>query len=62
MITQVFTTKGMTLSVADAYTRLIALNPGDPFAKEKAAGSLGGSSRYGFLEFDSLNRTWTRVG
>lgn len=61
MITRVFTTKGMTLSVADAYTSLMALNPGDPFASEKAAGSLGGSSRHGFIEFDSINRTWTRV-
>ena len=61
MITRVFTTKGMTLSVANAYTSLIALNPGDPFASEKAAGSLGGSASHGFIEFDSVNRTWTSV-
>lgn len=61
MITHVFTTKGMTLSVADAYAALIALNSGDPYAKEKAAGSLGGSSRYGFISFDPVNITWTRV-
>lgn len=61
MITQVFTTKGMTLSVAEAYTRLIALNPGDPYAREKAAGSLGGSSRHGFIQFNLANKTWTRV-
>ncbi len=61
MITQVFTVKGMTLSVASAYTALIALNPSNPYAKEKAAGSLGGSSRHGFIEYNSVNRTWTRV-
>lgn len=61
MITKVFTKIGLTLSVADAYLALIALNPGDPYADKKAAGSLSASSQHGFIEFDSVNRTWTRV-
>lgn len=43
MILNVFTRIGVRLSVADAYQQLIALNPNDPYAKNKAAGSLGGA-------------------
>ena len=41
MILNVFTRIGVRLSVANAYQQLIALNPNDPYAKHKAAGSLG---------------------
>jgi len=50
MITQVFTTKGQIESIADAYKKLIALNPTDKYNKQKAAGSLGGSSRSHYIE------------
>lgn len=43
MILNVFTRIGVRLSVANAYQQLIALNPNDPYAKHKAAGSLGGA-------------------
>lgn len=50
MITRVFTTKDQTESIADAYTKLIALNPTDKYIKQKAAGSLGGASRSHFIK------------
>lgn len=50
MITRVFTTKGHTESLADAYTKLIALNPTDKYNKQKAAGSLGGALRSHFIK------------
>jgi len=59
MITRVFTTMGHTESIADAYTKLIALNPTDKYNKQKAAGSLGGASRSGFIELK--NGQWTRI-
>ena len=50
MITQVFKAKNQTETIASAYTNLIALNPTDKYIKQKAAGSLGGSSRSRFIE------------
>ena len=43
MILKVFTRIGVRLSIADAYQQLIALIPNVPYAKNKAAGSLGGA-------------------
>lgn len=59
MVTQVFTRKGDTKSIADAYVRLANLNPNDPYNKQKAAGSLGGSSASGFLKKEG--RTYIRT-
>lgn len=59
MITRVFTKKGQAESIADAYTRLIELNPTDKYNKQKAAGSLGGSSRSRFIE--RQNNQYTRM-
>ena len=50
MITQVFTVKNQTETISSAYTKLIALNPTDKYIKQKAAGSLGGSSHSHFIE------------
>lgn len=49
MITKVFTKKGQSRTVYDAFTCLMNLNPNDKFKKQKAAGSLGGASNSGFL-------------
>lgn len=49
MILNVFTNVGDTLSIAIAYSRLIALYGSDPYAKKKAAASLGGSVNGGTL-------------
>ena len=49
MITKVFTKKGQSESTKDAYTDLVNLNPTDMYKKQKAAGSLGGSSTSKFL-------------
>lgn len=49
MILKVFLSVGDTMSIADAYIGLIALNPDDPYAKAKAAGSLGGAMNAGTL-------------
>jgi len=59
MITRIFTKKGQVESKADAYTKLIALNPTDKYTKQKAAGSLGGSSRSHFIE--RQNDQYTRM-
>jgi len=59
MITRVFTTKGQVESIADAYAKLIELNPTDKYNKQKAAGSLGGSSRSCFIE--RQNNQYTRM-
>ena len=42
MILKVFDNIGDSLSIKTAYSRLIELNKNDPYAKAKAAGSLGG--------------------
>lgn len=49
MILNVFKNIGYSFTIADAYRELIALNPNDPYAKEKAAGSLGGAINGGTL-------------
>jgi len=50
MITAVFKYKGQTMTVAEAFRALIALNPTDKYNKQKAAGSLGGAMNSGFLK------------
>ena len=45
----VFQAKGCSMSIADAYTALMNLNPQDPYRRYKAAGALGGSVASGFL-------------
>ncbi|HIV12248.1 MAG TPA: hypothetical protein IAA63_03785 [Candidatus Pullilachnospira stercoravium] len=49
MILSVFTSIGVQLSVADAYRQLIDLNPDNQYAKNKAAGSLGGAVNAGTI-------------
>ena len=39
--------------------KLIALNPTDKYSKQKAAGSLGGASRWGFIVLN--NGIWERM-
>lgn len=49
MVLQVFQAKGFSMSIAEAYTALMNLNPQDPYRRYKAAGALGGSVASGFL-------------
>ncbi len=60
MITNVFTQKGQSETVKDAFTALINLNPNDKYKKQKAAGSLGGSSNSKFLSRQGKTYTRTR--
>ena len=50
LILHVFTTPGQIMSGHDAYQALLILLNGDPWAKQKAAGSLGGAVQSGFLK------------
>jgi|LSQX01.1.fsa_nt_gb hypothetical protein len=59
MITQVFTIKNQRETIPNAYKKLIALNPTDKYNKKKAAGSLGGASRWGFIALN--NGIWERM-
>ena len=49
MISQIFTNRSHKESLRTAYSKLIDLNPNDPYNKQKAAGALGGASRHGFI-------------
>lgn len=49
MILKVFEKIGDSLLIETAYSRLIELNKNDPYAKAKAAGSLGGAMNGGTL-------------
>lgn len=60
MITNVFTKKGQSRTVYDAFTCLANLNPNDKFKKQKAAGSLGGASNSGFITRQGKLYTRTR--
>ncbi|WP_310603716.1 hypothetical protein [Anaerosporobacter sp.] len=60
MISQVFTQKGQTESISVAYGSLIKLNPADKYSKQKAAGSLGGASRWGYIDLLPGGK-WMRV-
>lgn len=59
MILKIFFNVGDTLTMSDAYTKLINLNPNDPYAKKKAAGSLGGAINGGTLK--RIGYSYTRV-
>lgn len=61
MISKVLTTKGMSMDLSDLYGALWNCWSGDPFADKKAAGSIGGSVKNGFIEIDYINRTATRI-
>ena len=52
MILKVFLSVGSTLSYAGAYAQLVSLyaGTGTPYAKNKAAGSLGGAVNAGTIE------------
>lgn len=43
MIGQVLFGKGNKLEKKDTYMKLLNLNPNDPYAREKALGSIGGA-------------------
>lgn len=49
MILKVFSNVGDSFTIAEAYTSLIGLNSKDPYAKQKAAGSLGGAMNSGTI-------------
>lgn len=59
MIVQVFTAINQTDTVVSAYKKLIELNPNDKYNKQKAAGSLGGASRFRFIKRE--NNQYTRI-
>lgn len=59
MILKVLPRIGQRKLVADIYCDLMALYPNDPYAKQKAAGVLGGSSNSGLIQYD--NGYWVRV-
>ncbi|MCI7759600.1 MAG: hypothetical protein MSH49_06205 [[Eubacterium] saphenum] len=60
-IVTVFTYKNQKLSQRSALQSLQNLHPADRFAKKKAAGSLGGSSRWKFIKFDPNTKDFTRI-
>lgn len=60
MITRVFASKTHTETIADAYRQLQDLNPTDPYKKQKAAGALGGASRWKCIELNN-RREWERI-
>lgn len=60
MITQVFKNKGQQKTIGEAFTELVNLHSSDKFAKQKAAGSLGGASNSGFINRQGKNYTRTR--
>lgn len=59
MILHVFFRIGTRLSIAEAYSQLIALYSGQAYAKHKAAGSLGGAVNGGTIVLH--NGYYTRV-
>jgi hypothetical protein len=60
MITKVFASRSHTETIADAYCKLQDLNPLDHYKHMKAAGSLGGASRWKFIELNS-KKEWVRM-
>ena len=60
IITQVFSCKNDKLTIAQAMAQLSAFFPGDPYARYKASGSLGGASRSGYIVL-LPNGIWQRV-
>ena len=59
MISKVLTAKGMSMSVADVISAMVASMPNDPYAVQKACGSLGGAKTHSFI--DISNGVVTRI-
>lgn len=59
-IAKVFSHIGKSLTIGTAMSKLVSLFPNDPFARQKAAGALGGASRSGFIALQP-NGIWQRV-
>ena len=60
MISKVLITKGMTMSVSTLMDALTKCWPGDPYAVQKAAGSIGGAVHNAFITIGS-NGIVTRI-
>jgi hypothetical protein len=60
MITEVLAEKGEKKSKKDTFDRLVELNPNDPYKRQKAAASIGGSKNSGYLVEDDDSYTCTR--
>lgn len=59
MILQAFIYVGSSLTIADAYSRLLALYSSAKYPKKKAAGSLGGAVNGGTITL--CNGVYTRI-
>jgi hypothetical protein len=59
-ISTVLTTKGMTMSISTLMNALKTRWPGDPYAAQKASGSIGGAVSHAFITIGS-NGMVTRV-
>lgn len=59
MILQVFNYIGCSLTISDAYSRLLALYSSTKYPKQKSAGSLGGAVNGGTIKL--FNGIYTRV-
>ena len=53
MISRVLKAKGMTMTVADAISAMVASIPNDKYAMQKACGSLGGAKTHAFIEISN---------
>ncbi len=60
MISTVLTTKGMTMSMSTLMNALAKCWPGDPYAAQKASGSIGGAVSHAFITIGS-NGMVTRI-
>ena len=49
LISKILTEKGMRKSVADVISGIVAILPNDPYALQKAIGSLGGAKAHSFI-------------
>ena len=59
MIEKVFTHQGQKETVTNAMRKLEFLDPSDKYNRKKAAGALGGASRWKFIGFE--NGHWERI-
>lgn len=59
MIERAFTHKGQKETVPNVMRKLESLNPLDKYKSKKAAGALGGASRWKFIEL--VNGDWERI-
>ena len=60
MITKVLDKKNQTKSKKDVFDELLGLYPNDPYAKQKAAGAVGGSVTQNYIEEQGVNYRCTR--